>query len=100
MRLTLPDGSIAYDPRGRVDAPRIAPAPRLERIDGARLAVLDNSKWNASRLLRATVEALGGEARFASVRHWKKDSFSRDAPPEMVREIAASSDLALVAIGD
>ena len=98
--IKLPGGAVVFDPRGRVDLAPIQPAPRVESIDGLRLAVLDNSKWNARRLLKATVELLGGDGRFASVRYWKKDSFARDATPEMLQEIRATSDIALVAIGD
>jgi hypothetical protein len=98
--IQLPSGDIAFDPRGKVEATPTQLAPRVATIDGLRLAVLDNSKWNAGRLLKATLEVLGGEARFASVRHWKKDAFSRDATAEMLDEIRAHADIALVAIGD
>ena len=98
--IRLPGGEIAFDPRGEVEMSPIRPAARVGSIDGLRLAVLDNTKWNANRLLKAVVEALGGEGRFASVRYWKKDSFSRAATPEMLEEIRAGADVALVAVGD
>jgi hypothetical protein len=93
-------GAVAYDPRGTVDVTPVPAAARVASVGGLRLGVLDNSKWNANRLLTATVAALGGEERFSSVRVWKKDSFSRDAPPELLDEIRAGSDIVLVAIGD
>jgi hypothetical protein len=98
--IQLPGGDVAFDPRGKVETTPTRLAPRVGSIDGLRLAVLDNSKWNANRLLKAAVVVLGDEARFASVRYWKKDSFSRDAPAEMLAEIQANADIALVAIGD
>jgi hypothetical protein len=54
-----------YDPRGQVDAERIAPAPRAATLDGLRLGILDNTKWNANRLLRKTADRLGEQHRFA-----------------------------------
>ncbi len=49
-----------FDPRGRVDAAR-PPAPR-GALDGLRLGILDNTKWNAGRLLRKTAALLGERA--------------------------------------
>ena len=51
----LPDGRIVYDPRGTVTADPLPPAPRPAALDGLRLGVLDNTKWNASKLLRQVV---------------------------------------------
>ena len=42
------DGLPVYDPRGVVTAVPRPIAPRAERLDGLRLAVLDNTKWNAT----------------------------------------------------
>jgi len=33
--------SEVFDPRGRVDAERIMPAPRVAALDGLRLGILD-----------------------------------------------------------
>ena len=49
---------IAFDPRGVVETEPLAPAPRVAGLDGRRLGVLDNTKWNANRLLRKTVARL------------------------------------------
>ena len=37
---------IVYDPRGVVEAEPKPLAPRVESLEGLRLGVLDNSKWN------------------------------------------------------
>jgi hypothetical protein len=98
---TLPSGETVYDPRGVVDAVEMSLAPRPERLAGARVGVLDNSKWNAGALLRHTVHVLEASVgEFAEVRFYKKDSFSSYAPPEMLREIAEQTDVVLTAIGD
>jgi hypothetical protein len=89
-----------FDPRGRVDAARIMPAPRVAALDGLRLGILDNTKWNANRLLRKTAALLGERHRFAVVNYYRKESFSKDADPALLAAIAAESDIVLTAIGD
>src|SRR5207249_8614660 len=66
-----------FDPRGRVDAARVAPAPRLAALEGLRLGVLDNTKWNAGRLLRKTASLLGERFGFATIDYYRKESFSK-----------------------
>ena len=101
MNPTLPaDGLPVYDPRGVVTAAPRPIAPRAERLDGRRLAVLDNTKWNASRLLRKAAERLAAEHRLSAVRYYRKESFSRVADPALLAEIAGDNDLVLTAIGD
>ena len=89
-----------YDPRGQVAAARVVPAPRVAALDGLRLAILDNTKWNAGRLLRKTAALLGDRFRFAAVNYYRKESFSQVADPALVARIAADNDIALTAIGD
>ena len=89
-----------FDPRGRVDAERIVPAPRVAAIAGLRLGILDNTKWNANRLLRKTAARLGEQHHFAAVSYYRKESFSKDADPALLAAIAAESDIVLTAIGD
>ncbi len=95
-----PQGRIVYDPRGVVEAKQTAPAPRVRALEGARLGVLDNSKWNANKLLRRSAELLTGESNFAVVNYYRKESFSRAATPQLIEEIAGQNDIVLTAIGD
>ena len=89
-----------FDPRGRVDAARVAPAPRLAALEGLRLGVLDNTKWNAGRLLRKTASLLGERFGFATVDYYRKESFSKAADAALLAAIAADNDIVLTAIGD
>ena len=89
-----------FDPRGRVDAERVAPAPRVGSLNGLRLGILDNTKWNANRLLRKIAALLEAAHGIAAVGYYKKESFSKVADPALVAEIAANSDIVLTAIGD
>jgi hypothetical protein len=93
-------GLPVYDPRGEVTATPMPIAPRVERLDGLRLAVLDNTKWNAGKLLRGTTARLAAEHRLGAVNHYRKETFSREAAPELIDAIARDNDIVLTAIGD
>ena len=62
----------------------MALSPRARDLDGLRLGVLDNTKWNANRLLRKTVALLGQQAPLAAVNYYRKESFSKDADPALI----------------
>jgi hypothetical protein len=89
-----------FDPRGRVDAGRSMPAPRVAALMGLRLGILDNTKWNANRLLRKTAARLVDRHPFAAVNYYRKESFSKDADPALLATIAGANDIVLTAIGD
>ena|ERR1051325_7970175 len=89
-----------FDPRGSVEAKRVSPAPRVPALKGLRLGVLDNTKWNANRLLRKTAARLEEQFHFAAVNYYRKESFSKYADPSLVTAIAAENDIVLTAIGD
>jgi hypothetical protein len=91
---------LVFDPRGRVEAGLLAPAARVAGLAGLRLGVLDNTKWNASRLLRKTAAQLGDRFGFAAVNYYRKESFAKVAEPALVAAIAADNDIVLTAIGD
>lgn len=91
---------LVFDPRGRVEAASIEPAPRVAALKGLRLGVLDNTKWNGNKLLRKTAARLDERFGFAAVNTYRKESFSKAAEPALVAEIAAETDIVLTAIGD
>ena len=89
-----------YDPRGVVDAPKLAKARRPPVLSGLRLGVLDNTKWNGWKLEQRIAGLLAERFSLGPVSRYKKESFSRDAAPELLARIAAESDLVLTGIGD
>ena len=89
-----------FDPRGRVEAERVAAAPRVAGLGGLRLGILDNTKWNGNKLLRKTAARLGERHGFAAVNYYRKESFSKAADPALLAQIAAENDIVLTAIGD
>jgi hypothetical protein len=94
------DCETVFDPRGRVEAERVASAPRVAALQGLRLGVLDNTKWNANRLLRKTAARIEEQFEFAAVNYYRKESFSKYADPALIAAIAADNDIVLTAIGD
>ena len=87
-----------FDPRGALrftDAPVSA---RKQGLAGLRLGILDNSKWNANKLLRGAAAALGEDIDFAQVNYYVKHSFSKDAAPELIERIAAENDVVLLSL--
>jgi hypothetical protein len=89
-----------FDPCGLVDLTIAPRAPRHTKLDGLHLGVLDNSKWNANKLLRGASAALGENIMFAAVNYYVKHSFSKDAAPELIKQISQENDIVLTAIGD
>ena len=93
-------GLEVFDPRGAVEIEPLALAGRAAELNGLRLGVLDNTKWNANRLLRKTAARLQTEFSFSAVNYYRKESFSKDADPALIAAIAANNDIVLTAIGD
>jgi hypothetical protein len=91
---------MVFDPRGVVETEPLGRCVRPPTHDGLRLGVLDNTKWNASRLLRKTVTKLQQDISFAAVNYYRKESFSKEADPALIATIAADNDIVVTAIGD
>ena len=100
MKVTEQNSLLVFDPRGAVESANVAISSRAKKLDGLRLGILDNSKWNANKILRTSTAALETNVRFAKVNYYVKHSFSKDAAPELIAEIAANNDIVLTAIGD
>ena len=91
---------IAFDPRGVVETAPLGLAARVGSLGGLRLGVLDNTKWNAGRLLRKTASLLGERFGFATIDCYRKESFSKAADAALLARIATDNDIVLTAIGD
>lgn len=89
-----------YDPRGGVDAAPLAMSPRVKKLQGLRLGLLDNTKWNANKLLRGLRDRLAQKHAFGAVNYYRKESFAATAAPGLIDRIAAENDIVLTAIGD
>ena len=79
MKVTDANSVRVFDPRGIVESANTPIAARAKKLDGLRLAILDNSKWNANKILRTSTAALEKSVNFAKVNYYVKHSFSKDA---------------------
>jgi hypothetical protein len=101
MPLDAPQtGQTVYDPRGVVEAVPVPIGKRVEALNGLRLGILSNKKWNGNNLLRKTQAILQDQIDFAEVRFYEKESFSKNADPGLLGDIIAENDIVLSAIGD
>jgi hypothetical protein len=100
LEMTMKNPMPVYDPRGVVETEPMTLAPRVAKLEGLRLALLDNTKWNANKLLRGVRDRLAARHGFSAVNYYRKESFSLDARPELISEIAANNDIVVTAIGD
>ena len=89
-----------YDPRGHVGGDEKPTARRVAGLKGLRLGVLDNTKWNANKLLRKMRDDLAQQYGFSAINYYRKESFSRFADPGLIAQIANENDIVLTAIGD
>ena len=96
MSKTIP----VYDPRGMIEAAPLSTSPRVNKLTGLRLALLDNTKWNANKLLRGLRDRLAQKHALGAVNYYRKESFAAAAAPGLLAEIAAANDIVLTAIGD
>ena len=99
-RTTHSQSLPVYDPRGNIPSGDQDLASRLVSLDNQRVAILDNTKWNAGKLLRKIVARLEASHSLAEVNFYSKESFSKMALPELVETIAAQNDAIITAIGD
>ncbi len=91
---------LVFDPRGVIEVEPLSLAPRPQALDGLTLGILDNTKWNAGRLLRKIASRLKAELPFGRMNYYRKESFSKEADPALLQRIAAENDVVLTAIGD
>ena len=69
-------------------------------LKGLRLGLLDNTKWNANKLLRGVRDQLAARHAFSAVSYYRKESFSLSAAPDLIASIVAECDVVVTAIGD
>lgn len=84
---------------------RAAPVPaelakRLRTLEGTTLGLLENSKFNSSRLLDYIAEILMRDYGVKAVVRRGKRSASFPAPAEVYQELATRTDAVVTGIGD
>tara|TARA_Y100000031_G_C8232861_1_gene391782 strand:- start:383 stop:688 length:306 start_codon:yes stop_codon:yes gene_type:complete len=93
-------GHLVYDPRGVIEADHLLSAKGVSGIQGLKLGVLDNTKWNGRLLLEKIISQIDADGVLAEVNYYKKDSFSKIASAELIDQIATQNNVVVTAIGD
>jgi len=88
------------DPIGSSAASARSLAARPVSLEGATIALLDNSKPNARQLLERLGALLAARTGARGLRVWSKPGSSVGATAAVLEEIAASAGVALTASAD
>jgi hypothetical protein len=73
-------------------------APRLARLDGVRVGLLDISKARGNVFLDRVEELL--QARGVQVERFRKPTFTKPAPVDLRHEISTKCDVVIEALAD
>ncbi|MFQ5882391.1 MAG: hypothetical protein ACE5I9_07955 [Candidatus Methylomirabilales bacterium] len=92
-------GLILLEPVAEEEIETFPLAPRVPELSGKRIGFLDNSKERADEILAVTEELLTGRFEFAAVLRRRKRYYTKNAPPELIEELAERCDLAVTAVG-
>lgn len=90
---------LLVDPTTEPKVPVFSAAPRLSDLTNRTVGLIDDSKENAKELLDEVVAVLRERFGVADVRYHRKPSASRPAEPDVIRDLAATCDYVIVAVG-
>jgi hypothetical protein len=88
------------DPTTEAASQSIAYAPRPTALEGKRVALIQNTKYNSDQLLKRIGDILKAEYGVAEWRMYSKHNASVPAHAEIVEEIKTSADVMVAGIGD
>lgn len=75
-------------------------AARPANLSGAKIGLLENGKQNARLLLEDVADILRDRYGAGEITVLRKEVFSQPAPPELVDELSARSDVVVIGVGD
>jgi hypothetical protein len=88
------------DPTTEAATQTIAYAPRPTALDGKRVALIQNTKYNSDRLLQKIGDILKAEYGVTEWRMYNKHNASVPAHAEIIEEVKTSADVMVAGIGD
>ncbi len=92
-------GLILLEPVAE-EEPETSPlAPRVLELSGQRIGFLDNSKERADEILEVIEEMLIERFEYAAVIRRRKEIYAKNAPPELIEELAEGCELVVTAVG-
>lgn len=89
---------ILLDPTAELDPGRRARAPRPESLEGLTVGLLDISKAQSDIFLDQLETRLN--SRDVQTRRYRKPTFARVAPTELMQQIVDECDLVVEALAD
>ena len=88
------------DPTVEAPTQTVAFVPRPGSLQGKRVALIENTKYNSDRLLQKIGEILKSEYGAADARMWRKKNASVPAHDEIIAEVKKTCDVVVAGIGD
>ncbi len=90
---------LLVNPTTEPKVPVFTAAPRLTDLNNKTVGLIDDSKENAKELLEEVVAELSRRFGVEHVQYHRKPSASRPAEPDVVKDLAATCDYVIVAVG-
>ena len=88
------------DPTTEAATQSIAYAPRPASLEGKRVGLIENTKFNSDRLLAKIGDILKAEYGASETRMWRKRNSSVPAHQEIIEELKRTCDVMVAGIGD
>ena len=88
------------DPRVETKARPITYVDRPRSLEGKRVALIENTKFNSDNLLVKIGNILVDDYGAASARMWRKKNASVPAHEEIIAEVQQTCDVVVAGVGD
>jgi len=88
------------DPTTEAVSQAIAYAARPDSLEGKRVALIENTKFNSDKLLLRIGEILKTEYGVKEARMWRKKNASVPAHEEIIAEVRQTCDVVVAGVGD
>ena len=88
------------DPTTGAVTQSIAYVPRPARLEGQRVALIENTKFNSDKLLQKIGDILVKEYGAAGTRMFRKRNSSVPAHEEIIEEVRKTCDVMVAGVGD
>jgi len=88
------------DPTSEAATQTIAYVPRPGSLQGKRIGLIENTKFNSDRLLQKIGDILKEDYGAAETRMWRKRNSSVPAHEGIIEELRQTCDVMLAGIGD
>lgn len=92
-------GVILLEPVADAEPETFSLASRVVQLGGQRIGFLDNGKERADEILAVIEELLTARFEYAAVLRRRKEHYTKNAPPELIDELAEWCDLVVTAVG-